>query len=108
MVANNRNLRASLRSGRSWLRRWRSGFFCAFFLTGVLLQAGPHLQVRGNQYIVPPSLVSPGTQVRPAELIAKERRIQLLSALLSLGGAIGLARCYGKILLGGTRSDAGL
>ena len=49
MLPNNRNRYGRHGSGWSWLRRWRSGFFCALFLTGVLLQAGPRLQIKGNQ-----------------------------------------------------------
>ena len=86
------------------LRRWRGTFFWALFLVGLLLQAfGPHLKIKDNRFVFPPSLVSAGTEIRPAEIVARERRIQLLSGVLTFGGAFGLALYYGKVLFG-TRS----
>ncbi len=43
---------------------------------------------------ISPALVSEGQVVQPAELIKKDRRLQLLSGLLTGGGALGLAFHY--------------
>jgi hypothetical protein len=95
---------AMYEDGSSLPRRRLSAFFWALFAIGLLLQAfGPHLKIKDNQFVVPPSMIAAGTEIRPAELIERERRIQLLSGALTLGGAIGLALCYGKVLFG-TRS----
>lgn len=85
------------------VRRWRKSLFWVVFALGVLLQAfGPHLKIKDNGFIVTTAL-SAGTEIRPDELVAQERRMQLLSAALTLGGAIGLALCYREVLFG-TRS----
>jgi hypothetical protein len=85
-------------------RRWSGVLFWVIFLVGLLLQAfSPHLKIKDNRFVLPPSLISPSTQIRPAEIIARERRMQLLSGVLTLGGAFGLAVVYGKVLFG-TRS----
>jgi hypothetical protein len=100
MVRNDRQPYVMYGGGWSRLRRSWIALCWALLVTGVLLQAGPHLKVKGNQYVVPPSLISGRTQIRPAELIARERRMQLLSAVLTLGGAVGLSMCYSKVFLG--------
>jgi NhaP-type Na+/H+ or K+/H+ antiporter len=90
------------------LRRWRRVLLWALFAVGVLLQAfGPHLKVRDNRFILPPSLISAGKEIRPAQIVAQERRIQLLSGILTLAGALGLAIVYSKVLDGrrSTRHD---
>jgi hypothetical protein len=84
----------------SWFRRWRGAFFWALFLLGVLCQLfSPHLKIKGNGFVLPSSLAS-GANVRPDELVARERRVQFLSGFLTLGGAIGLALCYREVLFG--------
>jgi hypothetical protein len=88
-------------NGLSWPHRWRSVFFWVLFATGLLTQAfSPHLKIKNNGFVVPPSLVSSGAEVQTLELVARERGIQFLSAVLTLGGAIGLALCYREVLLG--------
>lgn len=65
------------------------------FGVGLAVQAfAPRLKIANNAFIIPPTLVSEGQVVLPAELIEKERRLQLLSALLTVGGALGLAYYY--------------
>lgn len=87
--------------GFSKLRRWRGVLFLALFLVGLVLQAvGPHPKIKDNRFVLPPSLLSAGKQVSPTEIIARERRMQWLSGLLTLGGALGLALCYGKVVFG--------
>ena len=82
------------------IRRWRKSLFWAVFALGLLLQAfGPHLKIKDSGFVVTTPL-SAGTEIRPDELVAQERRMQLLSAALTLGGAIGLALCYREVLFG--------
>jgi hypothetical protein len=83
-------------------------FFWTLFAVGVLLQAsGPHLKIKNNLFILPPSLGSAGKVIRPVEIVGRERRIQLLSGVLTLTGALGLAACYRKVFSGrrSTRRD---
>jgi hypothetical protein len=90
-------------------RRWPSVFFWALFVAGLLLQAlGPHLKIKDNRFILPPSLVSAGTEVRPDAIVARERKRQFLSAVLTAGGAVGLALRHRKALFGGRSSRRGL
>jgi hypothetical protein len=87
--------------GLKLVRRWRGAFFWALFGAGLLLQAfGPHLKIKDNRFILPPSLVSSGKQIRPDAIVARERTMQSLSAVFTVGGALGLALCYRKPLFG--------
>src|SRR5579884_4381443 len=65
----------------------------ALFLAGLLVQAGaPRLHIEHNAFAIPESLTSNGT-IRPADIVARERWMQTLSAVLTLTGALGLAIC---------------
>ncbi len=80
------------------LHRWRRLFFWALFTLGVLLQLfAPRLRIEHDQFVLssPPA----NTAVAPAEIVMKERRVQLLSGILTVGGAVGLAFCYGRDLV---------
>ena len=80
---------------------WRSVFFGALFVAGVSLQiVGPHLKITNNRFVLPPSLVSARIDMHPDAIVARERTKQILSGLLTLGGAMGLALCHRKALLG--------
>ena len=84
-----------------FVHRWRSHLFWALFAIGLLLQAfGPHLKIKNNKFVLPPSLVLSGKQIRPDAIVARERIMQSLSAVLTVGGALGLAFCYRKALFG--------
>jgi hypothetical protein len=90
-----------LRGGISMARRSYSLFFWMLFIAGLLVQAfGPHLKIQNNQFVAPPSLVASGQPIRPDELVAHERSLQLLSGVLTLAGALGLAFRYRKTLQG--------
>ena len=72
----------------------------AIFGAGLLVQAfAPRLKITNNAFVMPPSLTTQGKEINPAEIVAKERRMQLLSALLTAGGALGLAYYYRRVLL---------
>jgi hypothetical protein len=86
----------------SVLPRWRSVLLWAVFVVGVLLQAfSSHLKIKNNRFVLPPSLLSSGTEIRPDEIIARERRLQWISGILTLGSALGLAACHRRVLFGG-------
>lgn len=72
----------------------------AIFVAGLLVQAfAPRLKIKDNAFVMPPSLMSEGKDIRPAEIIARARGMQLLSAFLTLGGALGLAFHYRHVLV---------
>lgn len=76
-------------------RRWRAPLFWAIFGTGLLLQAfAPRLKIQNNAFVMPPTVISDGKNVRPAEIIMRERRMQLLSSILTVGGTLGLGFHY--------------
>lgn len=90
------------------LLRWRKVFFWALFAAGLLIQvSAPHLTIKDSRFVLPPSLTSNSSEIRPVEIVARARRMQWLSGALTLGGALGLALCYGKVLFGkrSTQSD---
>jgi hypothetical protein len=63
-----------------------------------LVQAlAPRLEVANSAFVIPPSLISEGKEVHPGQIIAHERRLQVLSAILTLGGALGLAFYYRRV-----------
>ena len=83
------------------LRGRRDLFFWLVFAAGVLFQAfGPHLKIKNNKFVLPPSLISSSRDIRPAEIVARERRLQIVSGVLTLVGALGLALCYHERLFG--------
>jgi hypothetical protein len=70
----------------------------AIFGAGLFVQAlAPRLRISNRAFIIPPSLTSEGQEVNPAEIIEKERRMQLLSAGLTASGALGLALYYWRV-----------
>lgn len=64
------------------------------FVAGLLVQAAaPRLHIVHNAFAIPSTLTSGGS-IHPAEIVARERIMQSLSALLTLSGALGLATYY--------------
>jgi hypothetical protein len=85
--------------------RWIPVLSWAAFATALLVEAfAPRLAITNNAFVMPPSLVAEGKQLRPAELVARERSAQVLSALLALSGALGLAFHYRAALIDALRS----
>jgi hypothetical protein len=73
--------------------------FWILFVAGVAVQVfAPSLDVQDNKFVVPPEVVSDAKELRPAELVERERRIQWLSLGLTLSGAMGLAYHYRHLL----------
>jgi hypothetical protein len=88
------------RSRRRWLAILLWGVFCA----GLLVEASaPHLKIRDGGFVIPQTLTSGRGVVRPDELVDRERKMQLISLLLTVGGALALAFNYRRVLWGPVR-----
>jgi len=71
------------------------------FAAGLLIQLlSPHLKVSNGAFVIPPEMAAGRNAIRPDEIIARQRRMQLLSILLTVSGALGLAFLYRDILIG--------
>jgi hypothetical protein len=71
------------------------------FALGLLVQVfSPHLKIEHNAFEMPPTLLALGKPISPSDLVARERIVQSTSAVLTLAGAVGLARCYWQRLFG--------
>jgi len=79
--------------------RWLAPALWVTFAVGLLVQdLSPRLKIERNAFVMPPALIAQGKEFRPDEIVARERRMQLLSGLLTVGSAIGLALCYRQTL----------
>ena len=84
-------------------RRRRSlAFICwLVFAVGLLVQLlSPHLKVSNGAFVIPPKMAAGRNAIRLDEIVARQRRMQLLSILLTVSGALGLAFLYRDILIG--------
>ncbi len=71
----------------------------AVFALGVLLQlSGPPLLISGNHFVVSEKVVEQSKLIEPAAMVGRFRRARVVSAMLALGGALGLAFCYRQAL----------
>jgi hypothetical protein len=83
-------------SARSWLI---TAFFWAIFGFGILLQAfSAHLEVKGNAFVMPPD-AKVASGLSPRQIVNRERRLQSVSMLLVLGGALALSYRYRHYLI---------
>jgi hypothetical protein len=94
-------------SHKHWNRcqSWQ-GLLCwlswLLFAAGLSIQMlAPRLEVSNGAFVIPSVLTSGGNDIYPDEIIRTERRMQLMSAVLTVGGAIGLAFRYRDVLVGG-------
>lgn len=83
-------------------RRWLGVMLWAIFGAGLLVQVlAPGLQIKNRAFVMPPS---PGSRaegsVSPADIVARERLMQSLAAILTLSGALGLAFHYRRAIVG--------
>jgi hypothetical protein len=86
-------------------RRQRSlALLCwLMFAAGLLVQLlGPHLKISNRAFVIPPKLTAEGNNIRLVEIIGRQRRMQVISVLLTVSGALGLAFLYRDILMGRT------
>jgi len=80
--------------------RWLAVLLWLIFGAGLLVHAyGPHVKIMNNTFVIPQSLVSEGKDINPAEIIAYERSKHLVSGILTVGGAFGIALYYRKLLV---------
>jgi hypothetical protein len=71
------------------------------FAAGLLVQLlSPHLKVSNGAFVIPPKMAAGRNAIRLDEIVARQRRVQLLSILLTVGGALGLAFLYRDVLIG--------
>jgi hypothetical protein len=71
------------------------------FAAGLLVQVlSPHLKVSNGAFVIPPKMAAGRNAIRLDEIVARQRRMQLLSVLLTVSGALGLALLYRDILIG--------
>jgi len=83
-------------------RRRLLAFLCwLLFAAGLLVQlVSPRLKISNRAFVIPPQMAAGKNAIRLDEIIGGQRRMQVLSALLTLSGAIGLAFVYRDILIG--------
>ena len=84
-------------------RRRRSlAFICwLVFAVGLLVHLlSPHLKISNGAFVIPPEMTAGRNAIRLDEIVARQRRMQLLSILLTVSGALGLAFLYRDILIG--------
>ena len=79
-------------------RGWLGLLLWMAFGAGLLVQAfAPHLKIQNRQFVIPPSLVSKGKA--PDEIVGRERKMQLLSGILTVSSALGLGFYYRHVFL---------
>jgi hypothetical protein len=102
----NRMQEQSCRMGRMNVhgnRRRRSlALLCwSLFAAGLLVQLlSPHLKISNGAFVIPPKMAAGRNTIRPDEIVGRQRRLQFVSLLLTVGGALGLAFLYRDILIG--------
>jgi hypothetical protein len=85
----------------NYRRRWLALLCWLMFAAGLLLQLlGPNLKIANRAFVIPQKLTTEGHNIRLVEIIARQRQVQVISALLTLTGAIGLAVLYRDVLTG--------
>ena len=83
------------RTDRIPRRPWRKLILWAVFGMGLILQAfAPRLKIENGAFVIPGVLTSSSPPTAPAEIVARERTLQTLSAVMTLAGALGLAYYY--------------
>ena len=81
-------------------RRWLALLCWLLFAAGLLVQlVSPRLKVSNRAFVIPPQMAAGKTPIRLEEIVGGQRRTQVLSALLTLGGAVGLAFLYRETLV---------
>ncbi len=80
---------------------WLSALFWGVFALGLLTQLlSPHLTVEHRAFSISREAFSAGQTISPYDLVARERLVQSVSAILTIGGAVGLGWCYWERLFG--------
>jgi hypothetical protein len=95
----------SMGSANGGRHRWLQALLWVIFGVGLGVQFyGPSLKIEKKTFVIPQALMAEGKNILPAKIIADERRKQLLSAILTVSGALGLGCYYRATLVGSLRS----
>jgi len=71
------------------------------FAAGLLVELpSPHLKISNGAFVIPPEMAAGRNAIRLDEIVGRQRRMQLISLLLTVSGALGLAFLYRDILIG--------
>ena len=71
----------------------------AMFASGLAIEAlTPGLKIENHAFVMPPSAMQRGAQIRPDALVSHERRMQWAAGSLTIGGAMALAFWYRRTL----------
>src|ERR1700746_1607721 len=80
-------------------RQWLALLCWLVFAAGLLVQLlSPRLKISNRAFVIPPNMAAGEKSIRLAEIRGGQRRMQVLSALLTLSGALGLAFVYRDVL----------
>ena len=83
-----------------FIRHFTPAVLWIVFSAGLAIQwISPRLKIEDNAFVVPSALLQKDTGVTLQSLITRERRLQTLSAILTLAGALGLAYHYRHIFV---------
>jgi hypothetical protein len=88
-------------SVRGKRRRRTLALLCwLLFAAGLLFQlVSPRLKISNRAFVIPPHMAAGKNPIRLEEIVGGQRRTQVLSALLTLGGAVWLAFLYREALV---------
>lgn len=81
-------------------RKWLAILLWVTFAAGLLVQAlAPRLKIENRAFVLPASVMSEGKEINPAEIVTRQRIMQLLSGIMTVGGALGLGFHYRQVLV---------
>ena len=64
----------------------------AIFASGITIEVlAPRLKIENHAFVMPPTVMQQGAQIRPDALVDHERHMQWAAGVLTTGGAIALA-----------------
>src|SRR2546421_13081597 len=82
-------------------RRLLALLYWLVLAAGLLVQLlSPQLKISNGAFVIPPEMTAGRNAIRLDEIVGGQRRMQLLSVLLTVSGALGLAFLYRDILIG--------
>jgi hypothetical protein len=74
------------------------------FVAGLVVQtAAPRLKIENNAFVMPPIVNVQGATIRPDALVRRERWMQGISGVLTVGGALALGVCYRRTVWSAVR-----
>ena len=82
--------------------RWLTALSWSAFAAGVLIQLlSPRLEISNGAFVIPAALTTQEQNIHPDLMVAAERRKQMISAFLTVGGALALAYRYRRAFTAG-------